>query len=164
MSDRRDRLTNFLNALLKEGIITDEITTDSEKALDNRIRIQKCVYLARYFNIDLGYSDTYDIYLYGPYSSTLADDYFDIAESGKLYANDSYEEYKEFIEFVKDKDTAWLEIASTALDFAVEHDNIYSLIKHVSYVKPRYSKKKVKRVIEELRANNLLPLATISNL
>ena len=45
--------------------------------IENRIKAQKFVYFGEKLEVPLGYD--FDIYLYGPYSSKLADDYYNIS-------------------------------------------------------------------------------------
>ncbi len=59
--------------LVLEGL--NESTTIS--SLDDRLRIQKAVYLTQVAGINLGYS--YSWYVKGPYSTSLTQDYFDLA-------------------------------------------------------------------------------------
>ena len=67
--DRLIKLIAFLKALEKETGYKFNI-----EKLEDRLLIQKIVYIARYFGIDLGYH--FDCYIRGPYSSELADDYY----------------------------------------------------------------------------------------
>ncbi len=67
--DRLIKLIAFLKALEKKTGHKFNI-----EKLEDRLLIQKIVYIARYFGIDLGYH--FDRYLRGPYSTELADDYY----------------------------------------------------------------------------------------
>jgi uncharacterized protein YwgA len=49
--------------------------------LDNRLRLQKAIYLVQAAGADLGYR--YSWYIKGPYSTGLTQDYFALAESGE---------------------------------------------------------------------------------
>jgi uncharacterized protein YwgA len=49
--------------------------------LDNRLRLQKAVYLVQAAGADLGY--TYSWYIKGPYSTGLTQDYFALAENSQ---------------------------------------------------------------------------------
>lgn len=172
------KIKTFLNILRREGLLDvnkgNDIIADNDTALENRIKIQKYVYLAKYFNIDLEFDyATYNMYLYGPYSSTLAEEYYRLAEEGFFESepssynsnnnddNNNYPNLKRFIEFMKEDDrnnADWLEIASTALAFAKNHSKKETLLEHVAYVKWRFPKEYVRSVIEDLEKNSLLTL------
>lgn len=47
-------------------------------SLDDRLRLQKAVYLGQLFDVDLGYR--YSWYVKGPYSPSLTQDYFKLKE------------------------------------------------------------------------------------
>lgn len=72
MGDTRfDKFVAFLKAL--EDRIGYKFSISS---FEDRLKLQKIVYIAKYFGIDLGYH--FDLYIRGPYSSELADDYYKI--------------------------------------------------------------------------------------
>jgi hypothetical protein len=57
-----------------------ELGEDSSiEGIENRLRLQKAVYLGQLFGVDLGYR--YSWYVKGPYSSPLTQDYYKLAES-----------------------------------------------------------------------------------
>ncbi|MEM4317991.1 MAG: hypothetical protein QW776_03115 [Candidatus Nitrosocaldus sp.] len=167
-------IETFLNILRREALLNvrkgTDITNDDDTALANRIKIQKYVYLAKYFNIDLDFDyATYNMYLHGPYSPDLAEEYYRLADEGFFESKpDNYDSIinnntnlKIFIEFMKEdnrNDAGWLEVASTALSFAKNHTNKEKLVDHVAYVKYRFDKEYVKRVIEVLEKSSLLIL------
>ena len=69
MSDANNRL--LLSGFLKfMGLDRDKIVSGR---LENRIKAQKFVYFGKKLGLPLSYD--FDLYLYGPYSSKLADDY-----------------------------------------------------------------------------------------
>lgn len=88
---------------------------------DDRVRLQKLVFLARPFGWDHRYR--YDIYHYGPYSPALARDYYDGAFAS-VAANDAPPsvDYSSFLELVGGRDREWLEVASTLKSI---HDRYY---------------------------------------
>lgn len=167
-------IKTFLNILRREGLLdvnnATDITADDDTALVNRIKIQKYVYLAKYFNINLDFDyTTYNMYLYGPYSPDLAEEYFRLAEEGFFdsspveYGYDYNYDYdinlKRFIEFMRDSNrnnADWLEVASTALEFAKHHTDKDTLLDHVAFVKYRFDKEYIKCIIDDLEKNSLL--------
>lgn len=84
------------------------------ETFDDRLRMQKLVYLAGEFGLDHGYS--YDMYLYGPYSPELANDYYEdeftipSEEEGMPPSFDLVS----FLDLVEDRSVKWLEHAATA--------------------------------------------------
>lgn len=115
MSNKIDRpnpkLIKFIELLRRKNI--HDFNIDK---FDSRIRMQKYVYIAKeFFGIDLDYN--FSLYIRGPYSSDLADDYYSIGgfTSGNL--PDSIidmEKFKEFEKFVKEHNKiADLEVITT---------------------------------------------------
>lgn len=158
-SERLAILANFIRLLIDRLGYKFNIEEEFEK----RFRLQKYVYLAKFFGIDLGYS--YNLYMHGPYSSDLADDYYELSRWGVLPSSEESLLTKgfridEFIEFVKNRDDEWLEAATTLLD--VWHANkeigmdIDRLIEHVSSIKPHIKTSKIEAIAKELLKRNLL--------
>ena len=62
------------------GLFLKALGEDSSiEGIDNRLRLQKAVYLGQLFGVDLGYR--YSWYVKGPYSPSLTQDYYKLAES-----------------------------------------------------------------------------------
>ena len=74
--DRFIKLIAFLKALERKTGHKFNI-----EKLEDRLLIQKIVYIARFFGIDLGYH--FDCYIRGPYSSELANDYYKLLGKGE---------------------------------------------------------------------------------
>ncbi|TRZ53105.1 MAG: hypothetical protein D4S01_01830 [Dehalococcoidia bacterium] len=91
---------------------------DVEK-FEHRLMLQKYVYIAKFFGLNLGYP--YSIYLRGPYSSALADDYYELAGKKTIdYEGFNEKELgglnaKKLLEVIEGKNSEWLEIAATIL-------------------------------------------------
>jgi Uncharacterized conserved protein len=110
MKTKEEKLRNlvaFVNMLERSGI--HKFNPDN---FISRLRLQKYVYLARFFGFDLGY--VYNLYLRGPYSPDLAEDYYRLKERSK------WEDllipiinFDKFAKLVRGKDHRWLEIATT---------------------------------------------------
>ena len=80
---------------------------------EDRLRMQKLVYLAGEFGLDHDYP--YNMYLHGPYSPDLAKDYYKedfMSAPGKT--NLSSFELGTFLNLVDERDNKWLEVAATA--------------------------------------------------
>ena len=107
----------FLN-LSKETLSfrdTEDFATKIKSDFDFRIKVQKFVYIAKYFGWNHSYQ--YSLYARGPYSSALADEYYDnsILEYPPLKINDF--DSNSFNDFVKKKSIYYLESAATILYF-----------------------------------------------
>jgi len=89
---------------------------EDDKSFERRLRIQKIMYfiVSKKLDNDLNYS--YSVYLRGPYSPDLSKDYFSISENEFENTEDVLGEnssLKLWIKQLKEKDSLWLEIAST---------------------------------------------------
>jgi uncharacterized protein YwgA len=93
---------------------------------NNRLKIQKYVYLSKYYGLDLHY--VYDMYLHGPYSRQLASDYYSIAHNHEKY-NDKINTHirEQFFELVKDKDIEWLDIEWLDIEWLEAASTLISL-------------------------------------
>jgi uncharacterized protein YwgA len=82
----------------------------------DRLKTQKYVFLSQFFGWEHGYS--YNLYIRGPYSKELADDYYRVETEYEIVpfpeiAPAFYE--NSFIALVKDKGEEWLESATTLM-------------------------------------------------
>ncbi len=132
---------------------------DTEEHFNNRLKIQKYVYLAKYFGLDLGYD--FDMYLHGPYSSRLTSSYYDIARRNidlrYLEGNlDNSFKVNEFFNYVGNRDRKWLEVASTLLELSGYYSDKECLIEKTVNAKPHIERETVIRIVNELRRSNLL--------
>jgi uncharacterized protein YwgA len=135
----------------------------------SRLRLQKYMYLAKFFDIDLGYK--YNLYLRGPYSPTLAEDYYNLTEMDKVADIISISNVGEFADFVRGKDHKWLEIASTILfiwennmrkEWSSEDKFKTFIITRTSDIKSHAGRPFVERVFRELEKAGLLKLVSNS--
>lgn len=102
--NKLSKLAGFVNSLES---IDFKFNVNS---FDHRLKLQKLVYLARKFGLDLSYS--YNLYIHGPYSPTLADDYYKLGE--ELNEN-SVVLPDGFFNLVRGKSEKWLEYAATLI-------------------------------------------------
>jgi len=89
---------------------------EDDKSFESRLRIQKIMYfiVSKKLDSDLNYS--YSVYLRGPYSPDLSKDYFSISDEEFRNTEDVLGEnssLKSWIKQLNEKDSLWLEIAST---------------------------------------------------
>lgn len=124
----KERLASFLKALADASIIDF-----NKNWFNHRLKLQKYVFIAQRFGFRTDYD--YSLYIHGPYSSKLADDYYGISDftDREPMALD----YK-FIRLVKNKSEEWLELASTILMIKERYGNVSrdKLINLVKTVKP----------------------------
>lgn len=82
------------------------------RGVENRIRAQKLVYFGKALGLPLDYD--FNIYLYGPYSSALARDYFGMGDEEWRDAHmDIPEEISAVLDELRSRDVLFLEIAAT---------------------------------------------------
>uniref|UniRef100_A0A7C4VV97 DUF4065 domain-containing protein n=1 Tax=Fervidobacterium pennivorans TaxID=93466 RepID=A0A7C4VV97_FERPE len=138
--ERRLKLAKIVNNLRKNlGLKLDL------KEFENRLRLQKYVFLLKKFGVDLGYS--YNMYFYGPYSPDLAKDYYNLPET-----KEEEELPREFYNLVKGKSSRWLELATTLImikDGFKSFDE-EKVIQNVAKSKSE-SPKKLRKIYNELR-------------
>lgn len=120
----KDRILKFL--IKKLGYDEGDIKGKSTKNFDNRLKIQKLVYiLKKYFGDTNYFGYNYNLYLRGPYSKDLAEAYYVIgdedisaADSSDLPAN-----VLKMIDVLKGIDPFKLEIMATLL-FLKENNSL----------------------------------------
>jgi uncharacterized protein YwgA len=78
MEECLERLNFFYRSIYGEDI-------DMRAGFDNRIKLQKLIYILQSEGIDLNYNFTW--YIYGPYSSELTRDGYRITDEGKNISN-----------------------------------------------------------------------------
>ena len=98
--ERREKLSRIVNSLRKVGF------DFKVNYFNNRLKLQKYVFLLRRYGIDLGYS--YNYYIRGPYSPELANDYYNLTK-----VDGEIELPEDFLKLIKDKSERWLELASS---------------------------------------------------
>ena len=141
-----------MNSQIVGGLLRRIYNQFNMENFDNRLKLQKIVFLLQQQGIDLGFN--FNLYIYGPYSRDLTKIGFYIKDFEKIRKVKFVEEDIEtkFIEFktriqpFKDK-IDWLEIASTLCLFSESsHHNKKWIIKKVNSLKPKYNIEKIGRV------------------
>ena len=165
------KLMTFLKAL--ETSTSYKFTI---KSFEDRLRLQKIVYIAKYFDINLGYS--YNQYIRGPYSPDLARDYYKLAEDfenklpeeypqkvNRLVKKPAFSKFASFIDKYHN-DPEMLELIATALMIMniskltpenLTDDNKKALIDAIHSMKPYFGKEKIRKAIDI--AINEVPLS-----
>lgn len=131
-------MAKFIQFLEDENLVRFDIDGEGERQFENRFLIQKYVFLAKKFGLDLSYD--YDIYTCGPYSSALTKTYYSMARNGNVYllADDvslgvSFDA-KGFLKAVCDKDKRWLEIATTLISCSERYKDRGDLVEITKYI------------------------------
>jgi uncharacterized protein YwgA len=137
--DRKSLLESFVLFLKEHKLIdVEKLKDESDAGFENRLKLQKYIFIARYFGLDMGYS--FSLYIHGPYSPDLARDYYALELTGGRGLPESFRK-DEFLGLVLGKDSNWLEAEATALDF-VESWRVRSereaadLVEHIKMMKP----------------------------
>ena len=141
----------------KLGAFIRFLESELGREVEDRLKLQKYVFIADHFGLNSGYD--FSMYVRGPYSPDLAEDYLKAVE---LEAQLPLEFDKdEFVKLVKGRDEKWFEIATTVLaiyeynkDRGISRDDI---IKIATSIGP-WSKDRVEVVLDELLGANLICL------
>ena len=147
------KIEPFLRMLYDNKLI-DCGTNPQKSELDTRIKIQKFVYFAQAcFGLNFDYRHT--LYIYGPYSPTLANDYFRIRDIKDVPSGEpgSWPKEKEFLDFAKEHNGVdWLEIASTLVYLhKVYKVPVGGLIDYAERVKRKFPRPQIEDVCSEMR-------------
>jgi uncharacterized protein YwgA len=158
MSDQTSlsTLRAFLDTLEKEMGWEFEL-----HEFDDRLRLQKYIFLAPSFGFEHCYS--YGMHLRGPYSPSLAQDYYsDLTsiepnkESIRLF------DVASFVELVENKEVRWLEVAATLRAYVIRLENKETTMDLVETAIQRTVDEKnetrsyVEQVSEELRSAGIV--------
>lgn len=156
-----EKILSFMKFLEKEA----GFGFDIEK-FEHRLMLQKYVFISKFFGFNHGYS--HSIYLRGPYSPALADDYYKLADSYSLYGGDYTKGLRgfnteKFLNVIEGKDAKWLEIAATILSVYDGYrkkfhgaDLIEKVISTSCDIKSATEVKKIRYVFEELKRVGLI--------
>jgi len=156
-----EEFLSFLKVSCGFGFDTDK------HCFGDRIKLQKYVYMAMRMGLEPKEQLDYSMYIRGPYSSDLADIYFN-QESWRrpLFDRDGFDAHK-FISTVGYRDTRWLEVACSILYIYRDSLARYTELTDVEAVYEElrllkdFTKNEVSDVYIELREKGLLVL--ISN-
>ena len=151
-------LASFIKFLEGKDLVKFDIDGDSDECFENRLKLQKYVYIAQRRGLELPYK--HGMYLYGPYSRTLTDDYYEIAEKPDLYAAappDLPPEFDRegFLGSIKN-DLKWLEVAATLIDHNAELCRHDELVDNVESTMVGVDTEYVEGVLSELDKHGLV--------
>ena len=154
-----------MNPIQLAGLIKRVYSDFDMNHFDNRIKLQKFIYLVQSVGLNLGYN--FKLYLHGPYSTMLAREGFDMpnineCQEIKFENLELEEKFLELLKFLKDKkdDADTMEIIASLLLF----HNIYKtkneedIIKLVEEKSPKFNgeKEKIKKCLLELKSCEIL--------
>ena len=151
-------LEGFIRFLEDQGLVEFDIVGNGDKRFTNRLKLQKYVFLAKHLGMPFRYP--YGLYLYGPYSSELAADYYALARgSGKdgrasVTTPDGFRK-DDFLKAIRN-DPKWLEIAVTIIDRNEHIKGRASLMEKVCRIKSGFNEKFITGVLSDLEANSLV--------
>ena len=154
-------LGNFIKFLEENNLVNFTKLEDNEEGFITRFKIQKYVYLAKQLKLDVIYD--HGMYLYGPYSRTLAKDYYDLARNPKNYKKSNnmqlgkFDE-KKFLTMVKSKDIGWLEISTTMISLNRLFKNKNKLIENIKSLKGNFDEKFMATVLDDLKKLKMVKL------
>lgn len=145
-------LVSFIKFLESEHLLNFYIVGDSDECFDNRVKLQKYVYIAQRCGLELPYK--HSMYLYGPYSKTLTSHYYKIEENLDLHAVASADlppefDRERFLKSIKN-DPEWLEIATTLIERNKEIRMCGELVENVVNIKCWATQQQVARVLDHL--------------
>lgn len=157
-------LPAFIYALEDKGLLEFNIMNDNERSFSNRFMIQKYVYLARYFGLDMGYG--FSMYLHGPYSRTLANHYYQLAEEDVVEevalgfvtrpSDLNGLQAESFFDFVKGRDLEWLEAATTLLSLSKHFTSRRRLLERTANMKGHIPKGRIESILITLEKKRLI--------
>ena len=142
----KNRLVGLLDILEERSIFTFDVDS-----IESRKILQKYVYLAKNFESNFQYF--YNLYIHGPYSPSLAEDYYHLEGTRPEIP----EIDNRFFDLIIDKSSRWLELGSTLLYYKKKHPTIsnYKLIKRTQLKKSSSTEDELKRILSELESFNL---------
>jgi uncharacterized protein YwgA len=157
-------LSAFIYALEDRSLLEFNILDDNERSFVNRFLIQKYVYLAKHFGLDMGYG--FSMYLHGPYSRTLANHYYQLAEEDAMeeaafgFVNRPSDlnglQVKPFFDFVNGRDLEWLEAATTLHSLRPYFNERELLLERTANMKDHIPEYKIRSALAILEENRLV--------
>ena len=125
-------------------------------SFDHRLKVQKAAFLLNHLRVNPFTDYTFSLYLHGPYSPSLAKDYYDL-EKAKIEPVHLDRKNANTLKWFVSKNERWLEVASSIISIKDRYmnatkDEIYSTL---TMSKPWITGDMFKGVMTELAANGL---------
>ena len=151
-------LGGFIRFLEDQDLVEFDIVGKGDKRFTNRLKLQKYAFLAKHLGMPFRYRHT--IYLYGPYSSELAADYYALArgsgQDNKRSASvPSGFRKGDFLKATRN-DPKWLEIAATIIDRNEHTGGRASLMEKVCRIKSGFDREFIAGVLGDLEEHGLV--------
>lgn len=161
-------LEGFMAYLEKNRLVEFDMRNEGESGFNSRHRLQRYVFLAKHFGLDMHYE--YDMYLYGPQSRALMGDYVKYTENhagtpdgGMATAQlvirlpESFRS-EEFLDFVRGRDDEWLYMATTLMDRNEDIKKRDNLIRNVEWTTHEVPIEYIEGVLDELQTAHMIDL------
>lgn len=149
-------LASFLKWMSDKDLVNlDNITNDNDDGFKARFKIQKCVFMAQHLGLETNFK--YERYVYGPYSTKLTHEYYDLpADKIQKAGTGGLPEgrMEEWLNVMR-HDKNWLEIATTLVHMCKDEPNADSLVSSVAWVKYPYTGQYISGVLSDLRKSPL---------
>lgn len=132
----------------------------SARAINNsfsdRFRVQKAAFLLKHLGVRPFSAYGFSLYIHGPYSSTLAAEYYSIRKAGGS-ANLSPEVIGT-LDWFMDHDPTWIELASATISLRSSHERIDkdSLLATLRLSKPWVTEAAFENVLGDLDSHGLV--------
>ena len=163
-----DMLEGFMAYLEMNRLVEFDTKNEDEYDFRSANRLQWYVLLAKRFGLDMDYE--YDMYFDGPQSRALMSDYTKYMEShvgrldGKMVTaqvvirlSKSFQS-EEFLDFVKDRDDDWLEIATTLIKRSKPIPKRDDLIQNIEWTTNGFSIEYITNVLDDLQTACVIDL------
>ena len=151
-------LEGFIRFLEDHSLVEFDVIGNGDKQFTNRLKLQKYAFLAKRLGMPFRYQ--HGLYLYGPYSSELAADYYALARTSGQYARSSAANLDgfrkdDFLKAIRN-DPYWLEIATTMIDRNESTKERTALVEKVCRIKSQFDEEFITGVLGDLEAHGLV--------
>ena len=152
-------LPRFIKYLESENLVEFDILGEGDRHFWNRFRIQKYAFLAKYFGLETPYK--HGIYLYGPYSGTMTEEFYALARNPELYRKARPELPRQFssgqfLGFVRNRSNDWLEMAATLLSKRKRIPQRDVLLQNAEDTKVGFTRGFIEETLRDLEGAGLL--------
>lgn len=161
-------LEGFMAYLEQNELVRfDMRNEDRDHFISSTHRLQKYVFLAEHFGLDMHYE--YDTYMCGPQSTKLMGDYkysedHSTNSDGRMATAQVAMRFpesfrsEEFLNFVRGRDDGWLRISTTLMERSGVLTNRKDLIENVEWTTINFSIEYIAGVLDELLAAHMIDL------
>ncbi|MGC8584355.1 MAG: hypothetical protein ACP5MH_11620 [Thermoproteus sp.] len=150
-----DEVKNVAYVIYRMGIRAQDLLDPGDRGFETRLLVQKVVYFLQRLGLTRGYY--FDLYLHGPYSTQLADDYMWLARKGDEYISRAAEECAEcqkldrWLEYLGKIDLRTLEVAATLAELAAVKGDLEEAEGLTRRIKPWVDDEDIAAALQVLR-------------